>query len=93
MRHNTDLLHPEVFQAIDCDGNDCKFSTQLGVTTLMAETPYFNKNGQLYEPKGNHTSGNIFCETCGKVWKYETFGYSGRFNIEEDDRFSKKGEG
>ena len=81
------LLHPEVFQAIDCDKNDCKFSVEMACTTLMYETPYFNKDGQLHTPNGNHTSGNLFCHTCGKMWKYKTFGSNGGFTLEEDGRF------
>lgn len=57
----------------DCDRPDCKLVDRGGVSTLMAWTPTYDKNGNRTDrgdPNIRHST--IQCLTCNREWDAKT---------------------
>lgn len=48
--------------------NDCQIKDEGSVTTLVAWSPTYDKNGNYTSKNPNTITSNFRCLTCGKRW-------------------------
>ena len=54
-----------------CD-KECRIQFGAGMTTCAYYPPVYDKHGNNINPDRNTTSGDCWCQTCGKKWWYST---------------------
>jgi hypothetical protein len=57
-----------------CQREDCSIISHGSITTLIAWTPSYDKNGNLQGEDPNDVISRYECRTCGKQWQIASGG-------------------